>query len=442
MASVVSPSRPTRTRRRSRIRAWIIATAATVLLTSSGGLATGVAASEPLGDPGVIAHWNLVAQGTLLGDTTKKPQEHLLYLSFLNIAMYDAMVGIHGRYESYGTHTSAPAGASDEAAAAAAAHRILETYSPYAQVALDGAYATALAGIPDGQAKTDGIAYGTLTANNIIALRANDGRNANITYNKSPGPGIWRPTPPANLAMFVPWMGAVKPLVVKSGAQFGEPGLPYSLTSKQYTTEYNEVKRMGGNAATGSDRTDAQTATALFFSGNAQVQYTGALIDQADTRNLDIVDTARLFAAVNTSIADALIGVWHSKLLYGFWRPITAINLGGTDGNPDTVANGDWVPLLTTPPYPDYVSGYSGVTGAFTRSLQKTLGTGQLNITLHSTAAAGARTFAMAGALNAAVINARIWLGIHFRAADVDGVKMGQHSANWVLDHAFLPIGG
>jgi hypothetical protein len=442
MASVVSTSRPARRRAGSRVRAWLVAAAATMLLASSGLFGGSVAAVSPLGNPDVIGQWNLFAQTTLLGDTTKKPQEHFLYLSFLDIAIYDAVVGIHGRYQPYALHASPAAGASDEAAVAAAAHHVLETYSPYAQVALDAAYATALLAIPDGQAKTDGITYGTLAANAIIGLRVGDGRNANITYNKAPAPGIWRPTPPANLAMFVPWMGAVKPLVVKSGAQFGEPGLPYSLTSQQYATEFNEVKRMGGNAATGSDRTDAQTATALFFSGNAQVQFTGALIDQADTRNLDIVDTARMFAAVHTSIADALIGVWHAKLLYGFWRPITAINLADTDGNPDTAVNTAWVPLLTTPPYPDYVSGYSGVTGAFTRSLQKTLGTGQLNITLHSTAAAGARTYAMAGALNAAVINARIWLGIHFRAADVDGVKMGQHSANWVLDHAFLPVGG
>jgi hypothetical protein len=241
--------------------------------------------------------------------------------------------------------------------------------------------------------------------------------------------------------MFVPWMSAVTPLVLKSGAQFGEPGLPYTLTSKQYATEFNEVKRMGGNVATGSDRTDEQTATALFFSGNAQVQYTGALIDQADRRDLDIVDSARLFAAVNTSIADGLIAIWHAKLLYGFWRPISAINLADTDGNPATVPNTSWAPLLTTPPYPDFVSGYSGVTGAFTRSLQKTLGTGQLDVTLHSSALPGTRHFEKAGDLNDAVINARIWLGIHFRAADVEGAKMGQHAANWVLDHAFQPIG-
>jgi hypothetical protein len=445
MARVDATSLAPRGRPRSRVRAWIVVTAATMLLTSSGLLGGGVAASSPLGDPDVIGHWNLVAQATQLGDTTKRPQEHFLYLAFLNIAMYDAVVGIHGRYQPFALHTSPAAGASDEAAVAAAAHHVLETYSPYAQAALDNAYATALLAIADGQAKADGIAYGTAAANAIIALRANDGRNANITFDKSPAPGVWRPTPPALLPMFVPWMGSVTPLVLKSGAQFGEPGLPYPLDSKRYATEFNEVKAMGGNAATGSDRTAEQTTTALFFSGNAQVQFTGALIDQADTRNLDIVDTARMFAAVHTSIADALINVWHAKLLYGFWRPITAINLADTDGNPDTDVNPSWVPLLTTPPYPEYVSGYSGVTGAFTRSLQKTLGTGQLDLTLGSTAPGFSgitRHFDNAGDLNEAVINARIWLGIHFRSADVDGVKMGQHAANWVLDHAFLPVGG
>jgi len=153
------------------------------------------------------------------------------------------------------------------------------------------------------------------------------------------------------------------------------------------------------------------------------------------------VDAARLFAAVNTSIADTIIGIWHSKLLYGFWRPITAINMADTDGNPDTDMNGDWVPLLTTPPYPDYVSGYSGVTGAFTRALQKTLGTRRLNVTLHSSAVAGAeRHYARAGALNAAVVDARIWLGIHFRFADTAGLTMGQRTANYVLNHAFEPL--
>jgi hypothetical protein len=441
MASVVSTTRSPRGRPRSRVRTWIVATSAALLLASSGLVADGVAARSRLGNPDVIANWNLIAQATLLGDTTKRPQEHFLYLAFLNIAMYDAVVGIHGRYEPYALHARARGRTSDEAAVAAAAHHVLETYSPYAQGTLDTAYAAALASIPDGRSKTRGIAFGMRAANKIIALRANDGRNANITFDTPPAPGVWRPTPPALLPMFVPWMGSVKPLVVRSGAQYGEPGPPPAMTSTQYTTDFNEVKSMGGSVLTGSNRTDDQTATALFFSGNAQVQFTGALIDQAKTRHMNIVDAARLFAAVNTSIADTIIGIWHSKLLYGFWRPITAINMADTDGNPDTDMNGDWVPLLTTPPYPDYVSGYSGVTGAFTRALQKTLGTRRLNVTLHSSAVAGAeRHYARAGALNAAVVDARIWLGIHFRFADTVGITMGQRTANYVLNHAFEPL--
>jgi hypothetical protein len=441
MASVVSTTRSPRGRPRSRVRTWIVATSAALLLASSGLVADGVAARSRLGNPDVVANWNLIAQATLLGDTTKRPQEHFLYLAFLNIAMYDAVVGIHGRYEPYALHARAHGRTSDEAAVAAAAHHVLETYSPYAQGTLDTAYAAALASIPDGRAKTRGVAFGLRAANKIIALRANDGRNANITFDTPPAPGVWRPTPPALLPMFVPWMASVKPLVVRSGAQFGEPGPPPAMTSTQYTTDFNEVASMGGNVATGSSRTDDQTATALFFSGNAQVQFTGALIDQAETRNMNIVDAARLFAAVNTSIADAIIGIWHAKVMYGFWRPITAINMADTDENPDTDMNADWVPLLTTPPYPDYVSGYAGVTGAFTRALQKTLGTRHLDVTLHSTAVAGAeRHFDRAGALNSAVIDARIWLGIHFRFADTVGLTMGQRTANYVLNHAFEPL--
>jgi hypothetical protein len=441
MASVVSTTRTPRGRPRSRVRTWIVATSAALLLASSGLVADGVAARSRLGNPDVIANWNLIAQSTLLGDTTKRPQEHFLYLAFLNIAMYDAVVGIHGRYEPYALHRRAHGRTSDEAAVAAAAHHVLETYSPYAQGTLDTAYAAALASIPDGRSKTRGIAFGLRAANKIIALRANDGRNANITFNTPPAPGVWRPTPPALLPMFVPWMGSVKPLVVRSGAQFGEPGPPPAMTSTQYTTDFNEVKSMGGSVLTGSSRTADQTATALFFSGNAQIQFTGALIDQAVTRRMNIVDSARMFAAVHTSIADALIAVWHSKLLYGFWRPITAINMADTDGNLDTDMNADWVPLLTTPPYPDYVSGYSGVAGAFTRALQKTLGTRRLNVTLHSSAVAGAeRHYARAGALNDAVVDARIWLGIHFRFADTAGLTMGQRTANYVLNHAFEPL--
>jgi hypothetical protein len=155
-------------------------------------------------------------------------------------------------------------------------------------------------------------------------------------------------------------------------------------------------------------------------------------------RALDLVDAARLFAAVDMSIADALISVWHSKCVYGLWRPITAINLADTDGNPATDPDTSWTPLLTTPAYPSYVSGYSGVTGAFTGALAGALRTRELHLTLISTAVPGAvRSYDTGAALDQDVINARIWLGIHYRFDDTGGVRMGHRDARIALSHYF-----
>ena len=141
------------------------------------------------------------------------------------------------------------------------------------------------------------------------------------------------------------------------------------------------------------------------------------------------------------SLADAAISVWHSKYHYGFWRPITAIQLADTDGNPATTADPTWMSQLATPPYPDHVSGYNGFMGAFTRALQEALGTRHLQLTLISTAAPGVTRFYNSGRqARQDVINARVWLGIHFRFADTAGARMGQQVARYALDHYFQPL--
>ncbi len=428
----------------SRPRRWIptrlIACAAGLLLIPAAASGSAAAGPRPLGDPRVISDWTRTALSTLFTDPGKQPQEAFLYLGFVDAAVYDAVVGIDGRYRPYSLQARASNGASDQAAAVTAAYKVLVTYTPYATAALDAQYATSLAQIPDGPAKSKGIAYGTRAADNIIELRAHDGRNAPILFTQTPAPGVWRPTPPALAPMAVPWMGAVTPLLVRSGAQFGEPGPPPSLTSARYARDFAEVKAMG--SATSASRTPDQTATALFFSGNVGVQVVTALADQAAARHLDIVDTARMFAAVEMSIADALVSVWHAKYLYGFWRPITAVAQADTDGNPATIADPTWLPLLTTPNYPDYVSGYSGVTGAFTRALSEILGTRHLDLTLISSAVPNVtRHYDTGAALDRDVISARVWLGIHFRTADTRGVEMGHRVADWALDHYFQPLG-
>jgi hypothetical protein len=410
--------------------------ACAVVLTSTLFGATSTATAAKAGDPAVISDWNSRAVSTFGGDPTKAPQESALYVGFVQAAVYNAVVGIDGRYQPYRFHVHARHATSTQAAAVSAAHEVLVTYSPYARESLDAAYATSLAQIRDDKAKTRGIAFGILAADHLIAMRANDGRNAPVLFTQPPGPGVWRPTPPGFLPMAVPWMGGVTPLLVPSAAMFGEPGPPPALTSDQYIRDFAEVKALGSAGSTA--RTSEQTSTALFFSGNAAVQFNAALRDQMIVRHLDIVDAARLFAAVDMSEADTGIAVWHAKYLYGFWRPITAITLADTDANPATTADPSWTPLLTTPPYPDYVSGYCGLTGAFSRALADALDTRHLQLTLTSTAVPGAvRTYDSGSTLRDDVVNARVWLGIHFRTADTGGIDIGQRVANWALTHYF-----
>ena len=385
----------------------------------------------------MVSDWNATAVATLAGDTSKAPQEWAVYLGFVHAAIYNAVVGVKGRYEPYRFERRAPRGTSATAAAAAAGHKILETYSPYAQSALDAALAASLAGIPDGAAKTAGLAFGERAAQALIDQRADDGRNAPVLFTKPPAPGVWRPTPPAFAPMAVPWLGGVTPLLVRSATQFAPPPPP-ALTSTRYMRDFAEVKALGSTAS--AVRTADQTATALFYSGSAGVQFSAALRDQAAKRGLDIVDAARMFAAANMIANDALITTWRAKLFYGVWRPSTAIQLADTDGNPATTADPTWTPLLVNPPYPDYVSGYNAFAASITRTLDDLFGPRHLDITLTSTAVPGAvRHYDSGRAVRADVVDARVWLGIHFRFADVAARNLSVHLADWTLDHYFQP---
>jgi hypothetical protein len=339
-------------RRKAQFPSWLAAFTAAVLLAAltSGPATAATSTTMAAGDATVITDWNQLAVTTLVGDTTKLGTETILYMGFVQAAVYDAVVGVEGRYAPYRFHAHAPRGTSTQAAAVAAAHKVLVTYVPSAQATLDAAYAASLSKLPDGKAKTRGIAFGTRAADNLIRLRANDGRNAPILFSQPPAPGVWRPTLPAFAPMVTPWMGFVTPLLVHSATQFAPPAPP-TLTSARYTRDFNEVKAFG--SATSTVRTPAQTDTAVFFSGNPLIMFNASLRDQVTVRDLDIVDAARMFAAVDMSIADAIISVWHAKYVDGTWRPITAITLADTDGNPATDTDPNWMPLFPTRPIPN-----------------------------------------------------------------------------------------
>jgi hypothetical protein len=337
-----------------------LVTVAALLATTLAGVAPGAVRSGSAADPAVITDWNAVAVATIVTDAGKANAEAFLWYAFEQAAVYNAVVGITRRYEPYKWHARGPRGASPQAAAATAAYRVLLTYFPASQARLDAAYAASLAQIPDGRAKQAGIRFGERAAARLVELRTDDGRFAPITFDVPPAPGVWRPTPPGFAPFFDPWLATMRPLLLRSYRQF-RPAGPPALTSRRYTREFNEVKTLG--VKTGSLRTPEQTETALFFSDIAVGPLQASLRDLVTRHGLDISDSARLFAAVDMSIADAIGVSWDSKLHFGFWRPVTAIQLADDDGNPATIADPAWEPLIITPPYPDYTSGLNAVMG-------------------------------------------------------------------------------
>jgi hypothetical protein len=406
------------------------------LATSSVAVPSSLAAGTSQADPAVITTWNSIAARTIFTENATPIPSSGLYFGFVSIAVYDAVVAIERRYRPYLKQPPVRAEASTEAAAATAAYRVLSYYFPASSQNLATDYAGSLSGIPDGAAKTRGQQVGDAAAASLIAARLDDGRGAAVTLDVTPAPGVWRPTPDAFAPMLVPWLGFVRPLALKSPTQVRLPG-PDPITSKHYARDFAEVKATG--AKEGSTRTAAQTETALFWNANSVSQYQAALRDQVTRRGLDIVRSARAFALLGTSTADALVACWRSKYDYAYWRPITAIRLADTDGNAATAPDTTWSSLVATPPYPEYVSGHACVTGAASETFSRLFGARSVDLDISSTVTSTTRHYSSAAALDAETKNARIWLGLHFRKAMTDGNRLGHRVATWTASHEFRP---
>jgi hypothetical protein len=306
--------------------------------------------------------------------------------------------------------------------------------TPTVADALNEHLADSLAAVPDGGRKDRGVRYGLRAADRIIALRAGDGRGAVVTIPQPTGAGDWRPTSP-NTAFAVPWLGLVKPLALDSLTRF-DPGAPPAIGSRRYRLELAEVRAVGAAGATGGARTLDQELTARYFADIPFGPMQAGLRGVAERRSMDISDSARLFAATNTSIADAIGTAWHAKLEYMWWRPITAIREDHDDGDSRTVADPAWTSLIAAPPYPEWPSGLCSVTGALTASLQRVVG--RVHLTVESPSQ-GQRTWTSKAALDRACVDARVWSGIHFRTSDVAAIKIGTASAGYIMDRYFAP---
>jgi hypothetical protein len=358
--------------------------------------------------------------------------------AILHAAIYDAVNSIDRSHDPYLISVRAPRDASETAAADAAAHSALVGLYPAEQSMLDGDYAAELAKVPGGPAKDKGVRIGVQVANGILAVRANDGSDlAAPPFAPGSNPGDYRSTPPNfPTPVFTNW-GQVTPFVLSSGDQF-RPAAPPALTSDAYAAALNEVQSLG--SATSTTRTADQTVIGKFWTPPIQNFWNQIAQTVAAAHHSDLPTTARLFAALNLSFADSAIAFYDAKYTYRLWRPVTAIRLADTDGNPQTVADPSWTPLAgNTPADPSYPGAHSTISAAGADVLESFYGNNE-HFSVSSPALPGVtRSFdTFSGAVGEAGLS-RIYAGVHTRIDHEAGLKLGNQVAAFVLHNALLP---
>lgn len=439
----------TRSKQTSRARRWLVCLTALALVATVGIVPlASVAAAEPTD---MVLDWNAYAVEALsnplptavpapaVPGAGQTPPVASIHLAMVQGAVYDAVNAIDRGHEPYLRHLpSARRSASKAAAAATAAHHVLvglvPALPPVVISRLDTLYAASLAEIRNSKNKTRGINIGAAVAKAMLAKRAHDGRYVADPLPVGTLPGEWRPTLPLFVSDPFSWVANVKPFTLRRTSQFRTKG-PLDMTSAAYATEFNEVKTLG--VATGSTRTLAQTQLAQFFTPNPLPMMNRALREIAAARGLSTAQSARLFVMSSMSSADSLINCWDDKAYWHFWRPITAIQLAASDGNLATSPQGDWLPLLPTPPYSDHPSGYNCFTAGMMYAAKAFFRTDRVTFELNSSTTMTARTYTRFSAVLKDTIPARVYQGLHFRNPDVQGAGLGKKVANWVAEHFF-----
>jgi hypothetical protein len=415
-----------------------------------------------------VQRWNATALTALFASPAaavpgagQAPTVGDIHMAMVQGAVFDAVNSIKNRYEPYLNVPDASSSASSDAAVITAAHDVLVDVIPLVAPLTDAAvrdailarleeqYTNELAAIPSGASKRKGEAAGAAAADAMLADRAGDGTYPEdpLTFTVGTEVGQWRPTNGANDPFA--WVARVRPFTLPSTSTFATAG-PNAVDSDAYATEYDEVKALG--AATNSTRTDEQTALATFYIVNPVELFNRTLRTIAADEGLNQVQQARLFAMTNTAGADAFINCWDDKAAYNFWRPVTAIQLGDDDGNPDTVGDAEWQPFISTlpgpqpgsflptPPYPDHPSGYNCLSASMMYAAKRFFGTNEMPFTVTRVAGADTtRDYATFTSVVADTIEARILLGLHFRTADVQAAQLGKQVATWVSKRFFRP---
>ena len=407
------------------------------------GLTLGLAFGAASTAMNAVSDWHTNMESAIVVTAKKSPTVAFVYFAYADVAMYDAVNSIDGRFQPFAVRVSAPRGASRDAAASVAAHDVLAHYLPLQQVTLDADLQASLDAIADGPAKTAGINVGHAVAAQWLALRLGDGLEAPVVLPlPDPGPGIWEPVPtypqssPTTPPPVAEWQAQFKPFALRSADQFlGLVPPPPGLTSAIFTRDFNLTKSYG--AVNSSVRTTVQTEIGRFWSDNPAAQYSRALRGLIQSQGLDTGDAARLGAMSFVALADSATACMNAKYHYFFWRPLTAIRNADSDGNPGTVADPDWMPLDVTPQHPEYPANHGCVTQALMDTLSAFFDTDAVPYSVTSTVTGTTHSFDSFEDVVKEVDEARIFGGMHFHHSVKEGNRLGRRVADYILTHKF-----
>ena len=345
-------------------------------------------------------------------------------LAHLHAAIFDTVNAIDRKYTPYGVDVKAAPGTSIDAAVASAAHAVLKVEVPMQPAAVDRALAAALGKVADGQGKSDGIALGKQVADKLLAAWANDGVTDPAVFQiPPPGPGVWQQTPQWGPAILYSWR-QVKPMAIKDVRSY-DIGGPPKLDSERFARDFNEIKAMGGRNS--KARTSEQLAVASYWTVQTMVPWNKAAVAASRVRSFSVAENARLFALLNIAAHDTQVVAMEQKYRYNFWRPYTAIRYTGGIGNPAVTPDPNWEPVINTPGHQDYPSGHCTTSGGALGALLAFFPDDKVNVSdTHMPFLGIVRSWTSFTGMAKEVEDARVWAGIHFRAADEDGTKIGR----------------
>jgi len=357
----------------------------------------------------------------------------LVRTTIAQMAMFDAVNAVlNGPYRPFASKPPSAPGASAEAAAIRAAYIIALNEFPTKTATIDGAYNTSIAGVPASpEAIADGIVVGEAAANAVLAARVGDHRNDPDLegYTPGSGPGVWIPTPPAFGDPQNSFLQFVTPFGYDDPARF-HPNPPPALDSRTYRDDYNETREYG--SATSTSRTPEQSATALFWSPPANALWSANVRSLASS--MDLLTAARFEAIGIAAVANAGIAVYGAKYTYMFWRPVTAVRAGDTDGNPKTVPDPTWTPFIVTPSHPEYPAAHTTVGGSVLRFYTVWFGTDQFPLAFKGNGGE-VRNYTSVNEIHAEEGNARVWGGMHWRNSTQSGTALGSKVGKYTATH-------